>query len=407
MADLGFDSLQILEVIAELEDRFDISIPLERRAGDAHRRAGGGAGGRASSRSGRTPDGRVADAARGARRRPRAPTPATASSSGDGDRRRSYADICSRRARRVARSLREAGLRRGDLVALVLADAEQFLTTLFGASIAGVMPASLYPPATTSDLPRYLELTAGILRASGARAVVTSARAGAVVRGAAPGCARSCRSSSARDDARRAGARARRARRRSTTSRSCSSRRDRRRRRRAWRSRTATCRRTSTRSAGPSAVAIVADGRRRQLAAAQPRHGAGRHGARRALRRAAVRAAAAAGVRQAAGRMAAGDLAASRHGQLRAELRLRPVRPPRQGSRSRGPGSLVLARRRLRRRADSSRRRSRPSPRSSRRPGSATTSFLPVLRPRRARARRDVPAARTRAARRARLGRRA
>lgn len=28
VADLGFDSLQILEVIAELEDRFDISMPL-------------------------------------------------------------------------------------------------------------------------------------------------------------------------------------------------------------------------------------------------------------------------------------------------------------------------------------------------------------------------------------------
>ncbi|HUK34896.1 MAG TPA: acyl carrier protein [Vicinamibacterales bacterium] len=27
-ADLGFDSLQILEIVAELEDRFDISIPL-------------------------------------------------------------------------------------------------------------------------------------------------------------------------------------------------------------------------------------------------------------------------------------------------------------------------------------------------------------------------------------------
>ena len=28
VTDLGFDSLQILEVVAELEDRFDISIPL-------------------------------------------------------------------------------------------------------------------------------------------------------------------------------------------------------------------------------------------------------------------------------------------------------------------------------------------------------------------------------------------
>jgi acyl carrier protein len=28
VADLGFDSLQVLEVIAELEDRFDVSIPM-------------------------------------------------------------------------------------------------------------------------------------------------------------------------------------------------------------------------------------------------------------------------------------------------------------------------------------------------------------------------------------------
>jgi fatty-acyl-CoA synthase len=56
----------------------------------------------------------------------------------------------------------------------VLADAEEFLATLFGASMAGVIPASLYPPATTSDLPRYLELTTAILRASGACAVITT-----------------------------------------------------------------------------------------------------------------------------------------------------------------------------------------------------------------------------------------
>lgn len=29
VADLGFDSLQVLDVIAELEGRFDISIPIE------------------------------------------------------------------------------------------------------------------------------------------------------------------------------------------------------------------------------------------------------------------------------------------------------------------------------------------------------------------------------------------
>jgi len=28
VADLGFDSLEVLELVAELEDRFDISIPL-------------------------------------------------------------------------------------------------------------------------------------------------------------------------------------------------------------------------------------------------------------------------------------------------------------------------------------------------------------------------------------------
>jgi fatty-acyl-CoA synthase len=78
-------------------------------------------------------------------------------------------------ALRVASGLRASGLRRGDLVALVLPDAEEFLTALLGASIAGVIPASLYPPASTSDLARYLDMTTGILRAAGARAVVTTA----------------------------------------------------------------------------------------------------------------------------------------------------------------------------------------------------------------------------------------
>jgi fatty-acyl-CoA synthase len=87
---------------------------------------------------------------------------------------RSYAELYQA-ARRVAGALAATGLRSGDLVALVLPDAEEFLTALFGVSIAGLVPASLYPPATTIDLARDMELTSAILRASGARAVMTTA----------------------------------------------------------------------------------------------------------------------------------------------------------------------------------------------------------------------------------------
>jgi fatty-acyl-CoA synthase len=93
---------------------------------------------------------------------------------GRDERRRSYASLLQS-AQRVARSLVEAGLERGDLAALVINDAEQFLTALFGASMAGVIPASLYPPSAMSEMQPYLEQTANILRMSGARAVVTSA----------------------------------------------------------------------------------------------------------------------------------------------------------------------------------------------------------------------------------------
>ena len=89
------------------------------------------------------------------------------------DVRRSYADIHAA-SLRAAASLHALGLRRGDLVAIIVGDPEAFLTTLFGTSIAGAIPASLYPPATTSDLPSYLDAVARVLRACRARAVITS-----------------------------------------------------------------------------------------------------------------------------------------------------------------------------------------------------------------------------------------
>src|SRR4029077_6194349 len=88
--------------------------------------------------------------------------------------RRSYVEIQDA-SFSVARALREAGLKRGDLVALVINDAELFLTALFGASIAGLVPASVAPPTVTGEPSRYFELTARTLRTAGARAVVASA----------------------------------------------------------------------------------------------------------------------------------------------------------------------------------------------------------------------------------------
>jgi len=89
------------------------------------------------------------------------------------DTSRSYAEIY-RSALSVGRSLREAGLGRDDVVAIVLPDAEEYLTALFGASIAGVIPASLYPPGPTTEFGRYFELTQPILRSARARALITS-----------------------------------------------------------------------------------------------------------------------------------------------------------------------------------------------------------------------------------------
>jgi fatty-acyl-CoA synthase len=93
---------------------------------------------------------------------------------GGGETRCTYAEL-QHRASCIARGLRDAGFARGDLVALVLPDAEQFLTAFFGASIAGIVPASVYPPATTGDLAEYFDLTAPILRIARAGAVVTNA----------------------------------------------------------------------------------------------------------------------------------------------------------------------------------------------------------------------------------------
>ena len=224
---------------------------------------------------------------------------------GRADTFRSFADIRIA-SMRAARALREAGLRRGDLVALVIADAEAFLTMLCAASMAGVIPASLYPPALmgAGDLSRYFQLTAGILRAARATGGRDERGARAGVRRPAPALpvvVAGDRARAVRCAARRAG-------------RSAGARRHRVRpvhlgvdlgaeRRGAHARQPVGQHRRHQRTRGPDDRGRR---RRRQLAAAQSRHGAGRHGARRDVRRPSLRAAAAADVREAAGRVAAG-----------------------------------------------------------------------------------------------------
>jgi fatty-acyl-CoA synthase len=75
----------------------------------------------------------------------------------------------------VAGGLREAGLEPGAVVALIVPDPRDFLTTFLGASCAGLIPTPLYPPARMDQFGAYLRQTMPAVRASGAKAVVTTA----------------------------------------------------------------------------------------------------------------------------------------------------------------------------------------------------------------------------------------
>ena len=160
---------------------------------------------------------------------------------------------------RVRCARRDCG--RGDLVALVIARRRAVPDRRCSArrSPASCPPRCIRRRRAPAICPRYFELTAGILRAVRRAGGRHDARARAALRRA---CARAAPILSLVARARRSSMRRRSSRtcgRRSTTSRSCSSRRDRRPRRKAWRSRIATCRRTSTAFNGPSGVATIAD----------------------------------------------------------------------------------------------------------------------------------------------------
>ena len=93
------------------------------------------------------------------------------------ERHLSFVDL-GLRARRAAAGLAALGIRRGDRVALVLPTGVDFMDGFFGSLLAGAIPVPLYPPVRLGRLDEFHARTARLLRACGARLLLTDTRVG-------------------------------------------------------------------------------------------------------------------------------------------------------------------------------------------------------------------------------------
>jgi len=85
----------------------------------------------------------------------------------------SFAQIAAEAERR-ARAFQRLGLRRGDRVALVVPDGEDFVLTFFGAIQAGLIPVPMYPPLALNRIDAYVQSAERILTTAGAKLLVTN-----------------------------------------------------------------------------------------------------------------------------------------------------------------------------------------------------------------------------------------
>jgi fatty-acyl-CoA synthase len=89
------------------------------------------------------------------------------------EKRVTYPDLWAEASRRGA-ALRALGLEKGDRVALVLPEPDEFVLSFIGALTAGIVAVPMYPPATLAKLGAYGDTVRHVLAASGARALVTN-----------------------------------------------------------------------------------------------------------------------------------------------------------------------------------------------------------------------------------------
>jgi fatty-acyl-CoA synthase len=87
----------------------------------------------------------------------------------------SYTAI-ERMSARFGGSMQALGLRKGDRVALILPNNDDFVLCFLGALRAGIVPVPIYPPMALGQLQAYLDNTRHIVAKAGARALVTTAK---------------------------------------------------------------------------------------------------------------------------------------------------------------------------------------------------------------------------------------
>jgi fatty-acyl-CoA synthase len=77
---------------------------------------------------------------------------------------------------RFGGALQALGLRKGDRVALILPNNDDFVLCFLGAIRAGIIPVPIYPPMALGQLQAYVDNTRHIVAKSGARALVTTSK---------------------------------------------------------------------------------------------------------------------------------------------------------------------------------------------------------------------------------------
>lgn len=86
----------------------------------------------------------------------------------------SFQEIHTETARRGA-VLAQRGLEKGDRLALVIPDGDEFVLSFLGAIVAGIVPVPMYPQLSFRNVERYHDTVAHIAVASGAKALLTTA----------------------------------------------------------------------------------------------------------------------------------------------------------------------------------------------------------------------------------------